>query len=113
MDGMAVIVRNGSPHLVVGTRLYAVGQMVDKARLERISETEVWLREGTVLRKIPRFSGIQRTTIATDCKPSSPAPAAVVPRSKASKKPQPAQRKARKPISPTSPVAAPCTIAQP
>ncbi len=60
---MSVIVRNGSPSLVVGTRLYAPGQKLGQARIERISETEVWLREGGVLRKVPRFSGIQRRTV--------------------------------------------------
>jgi hypothetical protein len=60
---MTVIVRNGRPYLVVGTRLYAQGQKLGQARIERISETEIWLREGGVLRKIPQFSGIQRSTV--------------------------------------------------
>jgi hypothetical protein len=58
--GMAVLVRQGVPYLVVGTRLYAKGQKVGQARIERITETEVWLREAGVLRKVPVFSGIQR-----------------------------------------------------
>lgn len=60
---MTIIVRNGRPYLVVGTRLYAQGQKLGQARIERISETEVWLREGGVLRKVPRFPGIQRRTV--------------------------------------------------
>ena len=60
---MTIIVRNGRPNLVVGTRLYAQGQQLGKARIERISETEVWLREGGVLRKISQFTGIQRRTV--------------------------------------------------
>lgn len=59
--GMAVVVRDGKPHLVVGTRLVPVGQKVGNAKLERITETEVWLREGKQLNKLPRFSGIQRS----------------------------------------------------
>jgi hypothetical protein len=58
--GMAVLVRQGVPYLVVGTRLYAKGQMVGLARIERISETEVWLREAGAVRKVPVFGGIQR-----------------------------------------------------
>lgn len=58
---MSVIRRDGRPHLVVGTRLYAQGQMVGPARIERISETELWLREGGVLRKLPMFAGVQRS----------------------------------------------------
>ena len=62
---MGVIVRDGRPYLVVGTRLYAQGQKLGPARIERISETEVWLREGGVLRKVPQFAGIQRRTVTT------------------------------------------------
>jgi hypothetical protein len=62
---MTIIVRNGVPHLVVGTRLYAQGQKLGQARIERITETEVWLREGGVLRKQAQFSGIARRTVPT------------------------------------------------
>lgn len=57
---VAVLVRNGTPYLVVGTRLYAVGDKVGLARIERLTETEVWLREDGSLRKVPVFSGIER-----------------------------------------------------
>ena len=57
---LTVIVRNGQPFLVVGTRLVAQGQTLGNARVERITETEIWLREGGQLRKVPRFAGIQR-----------------------------------------------------
>jgi hypothetical protein len=60
---MAVIVRNGQPFLVVGTRLYAQGQKLGQARIERISETEVWLREGGVLRKVSQFQGVERRSV--------------------------------------------------
>ena len=59
--GYAVIVQDGKPHLVVGTRLVPVGQKVGNARLERITETEIWFREGGQLRKEARFAGIART----------------------------------------------------
>lgn len=62
---MGVIVRDGRPYLVAGTRLYAQGQKLGQARIERISETEIWLREGGVLRKVPQFAGIQRHTVTT------------------------------------------------
>lgn len=58
--GMAIVVRQGVPYLVMGTRLYARGQKVGQARIERISETEVWLREAGVVRKVQVFGGIQR-----------------------------------------------------
>ena len=73
MQGSNVIVRDGKPHLVVGTRLVAVGQKVGTARLERITETEIWLREGKELTKVPRFAGIQRAPAraATACIPKA------------------------------------------
>ena len=59
-DPMTVIVRDGRSYLVVGTRLLAAGQKLGAARIERIGETEIWLREGGVLRKIQRYPGVRR-----------------------------------------------------
>jgi hypothetical protein len=70
---MAIIVRDGRPYLAVGTRLYAQGQNLGSARIERISETEVWLREGGVLHKVQQFSGIERRTVTS---PSTNSPIA-------------------------------------
>jgi hypothetical protein len=71
----SVIVQNGQPFWVVGTRLYAVGQRVGQVKLERITETEIWLREDGQLRKVPRFAGIQRSaTPACTAFPSAAAP---------------------------------------
>lgn len=76
---VAVIVREGQPYLVVGTRLYAQGQMLGGARIERISETEVWLREGKTLHRKPIFPGIVRSVagaapVRADCPSDPPAP---------------------------------------
>ena len=60
VDGTSVIVRDGKAGLVQGTRIVFPGQKWGRWTLERITETEVWLRDGTKLRKLPRFSGIQR-----------------------------------------------------
>lgn len=78
LQGSNVIVRNGQPHLVVGTRLVAVGQTVGEARLERITETEIWLREGKQITKLPRFAGIQRSP-ARGAEPCKAKPASRVP----------------------------------
>lgn len=60
-DGPVSFIRvNGKPHLVVGTRLLGVGQMLGQARIERISETELWLREGQNTRKLALFHGVER-----------------------------------------------------
>jgi len=66
MGSVAVIVRDGRPYLVIGTRLYAQGQALGDSRIERITETEVWLREGKTLHKKPIFSGIVRSSVGRD-----------------------------------------------
>lgn len=124
-EGMAVIVRDGKPFLAVGTRLYAPGQSVGAARIERITETEVWLREGKDLRKLPQFAGIQRSAVATspDCGPgvsktskaTKPAPKA--PKTKSDKNAQVGAQvspgaKASTPSS-NAPPTVPCGSAQP
>lgn len=58
-----VIVIDGRPHVAIGTRLYAEGQMLGKARIERITETEVWLREGRALRKVQNYPGVRRNSL--------------------------------------------------
>lgn len=65
-DGMAVVVRDGKSFLVVDTRLYGVGQKVGSFHIVRITESEVWLREGKVVRKVPRFTGIVRSQVAAN-----------------------------------------------
>jgi len=57
---LTVIVRDGQSFLVVGSRLYKQGDKVGEARIERIGETEIWLREGQSLRKLARYPGVLR-----------------------------------------------------
>jgi hypothetical protein len=63
---MSVVVRDGKPLLVVGTRLYQQGQQIGLFKIERISETEVWLRNGKEVHKIARFAGIERRAAAPE-----------------------------------------------
>jgi hypothetical protein len=58
-----VIVVDGQRRVAVGTRLYAEGQMLGAARVERITETEVWLREGRELRKVQIYPGVRRSSL--------------------------------------------------
>jgi len=58
-----VLVIDGRPHVAIGTRLYAEGQMLGQARIERITETEVWLREGRELRKVQNYPGVRRNSL--------------------------------------------------
>lgn len=77
LDGMSVVVRDGRPFLVVGTRLYAPGDRFGAMRVERISETEVVLHDGNGRVRVPRFTGIERKTVVdpvrcTTAKPVKP-----------------------------------------
>lgn len=60
-EGLSVIVRDGKAGLVQGTRVIFPGQKWDGWTLVRITETEVWLRDGKTLRKVQRFNGIKRS----------------------------------------------------
>ncbi len=57
---ISVLKREGANYLMIGTRLYGVGQRIGQVRVERITETEIWLREGGQLQKIKVYSGVQR-----------------------------------------------------
>jgi hypothetical protein len=59
-NNLSLIVRDGVRFLVVGTRLFKQGQTVGQAKIQRITETEVWLLEGGRVRKLPIFAGIER-----------------------------------------------------
>lgn len=120
----SVIVREGQPYLVVGTRLYAQGEKLGQARIERISETEVWLREAGQLRKVPRFNGIERhaavtLTASTDCAPdkSNKRPTAktskVIKPSKAAGANKPSKISKKRISSKPSRAVAPCVGVQP
>jgi hypothetical protein len=63
LEGTAIVMRDGKPYLASGTRLYAVGQQIGPHKIERITETEVWLRNGGQVQKIQRFEGIQRRAV--------------------------------------------------
>lgn len=71
-DGFSVIVRDGKPGLVVGSRVVQPGQKVGALVLERITETDIWLRDGKTLRKVPRYSGIERYDTVSEHRCASP-----------------------------------------
>lgn len=88
---LSVLVVNGQRYLVVGTRLYAPGQQLGASRIERITETEVWLRDGRELRKISNFVGVQRRSVGSAAAPSCAGSAAKpATSSRSSNSPEPA-----------------------
>lgn len=76
LNGSNVVVRDGKPYLVVGSRLVAPGQSVENYQLERITETEIWLRDASGTTKVARFAGIQRQAASTQCPAAHPSTAA-------------------------------------
>lgn len=125
VEGMSVLVRDGRPYLVVGTRLYAPGDKVGLMRVERITETEVWLHDGSALIKVARFAGIERKVVVPKprCDAAAPAPdtqAASAPTSKKARtsKAGTSRKQAQAARPPASapqsvPEAAPCEDTQP
>ena len=115
VEGMSVLVRGDQSFLVVGTRLYAPGDTVGNLRVERITETEVWLHDGAALIKVPRFAGITRKSIPAKplCAAMAPAIEAVASAPAASDSPASTNAKAKKraktntpPVAPSPPPAA-------
>lgn len=51
---------NGVRYLVWNSRRYAIGEIINGARIERISDSAIWLRGPGGLRKLPLFSGIEK-----------------------------------------------------
>jgi hypothetical protein len=60
---MTIVVRNGLPYLVIGNLFYTEGDTIGPVRIERITETEIWLSEAGILRKLSMFPSIQRRTV--------------------------------------------------
>jgi hypothetical protein len=63
---LSIVVSDGKPLLVLDKRLYRQGESLGQYKIERISESEVWLRKGRELHKIARFVGIERRSAAPE-----------------------------------------------
>ena len=60
---MTIVVRNGLPYLVIGNLFYTEGDTIGPVQIVRITETEIWLSEAGILRKLSIFQSIQRRTV--------------------------------------------------
>lgn len=113
MEGMAVLVRNDKPYLMVGTRLYAVGDRVGKLRVDRITEKEVWFHDGANQIKIPRFTGIERKTAAGTAHCAAASSGAPLAAASAPAKGKSKRRVNAPPVGNAAPSPASCEDAQP
>lgn len=70
-----ILVVDGRRFAVEGTRLRSVGERFGGARIERIGDDAIWLRDGAGLRRVPLFAGITRQSVpeaaASAARPSS------------------------------------------
>ncbi|HEY0954178.1 MAG TPA: hypothetical protein VGE36_05425 [Roseateles sp.] len=55
-----VVIANGRAYVVQRGRRHAVGELLDGARIERITEQAVWLREGGQVRREPLYGGVEK-----------------------------------------------------
>lgn len=55
-----VVFTNGRGYVVQRGRRYAVGDMLDGARIERVTEQAVWLREAGQVRREPLYGGVEK-----------------------------------------------------
>ncbi len=55
-----IVVVNGVRYLVWNSRRYAVGESLAGARIERISESAIWLESNGTVRKVPVFQGVEK-----------------------------------------------------
>lgn len=65
-----VVFADGRAYVVQRGRRYGVGEQLDGARIERITEQAVWLREAGQLRREPLYGGVEKRP------PAAAAPAA-------------------------------------
>ena len=55
-----VVFANGRAYVVQRGRRYVVGEQLDGARIERITEQAVWLREAGRVRREPLYGGVEK-----------------------------------------------------
>ena len=55
-----VVFAGGRAYVVQRGRRYGIGEQLDGARIERITEQAVWLREAGQVRREPLYSGVEK-----------------------------------------------------
>jgi len=60
-----IMVLNGRPYLIVAGRRLGVGDPMGEARITRIGDGAVWLKEGGVTRRVSLYAGVEKRTAGT------------------------------------------------
>jgi hypothetical protein len=68
---------DGKRFVVWKSRRYGVGDSIQGSRIERIEESEVWLRSDGNLRKLSVYGGIEKNPARADASKSSAPPGAL------------------------------------
>lgn len=63
-----VLFRDGRAYLVVQGRRYAVGDVIDGARIQRIDETAIWWNEAGQVRRESLYGGVEKRLPKTTSK---------------------------------------------
>ena len=87
------MVVNGKPYLVERGWLRGVGDRIGDARIERLTEREVWLRDANGLRKLSLFPQV-------DIRPAADPASAAAPRARQPRHPRPFNATATKDTTP-------------
>jgi hypothetical protein len=66
-----VVFANGRAYVVQRGRRYGIGEQLDGARIERITEQAVWLREAGRVRREPLYAGVEKRPPAPPAKAAS------------------------------------------
>ncbi len=67
---------DGRRYVVIGTRRHGVGELLGSARIERIDDSAVWVREGGTLQRLPVHGAARRLPAPEDSASAAARPAA-------------------------------------
>ena len=72
-----ILIVDGTPYVVDAGRRRGVGEMLGAARIERIEDSAVWVRDGGALKRLPMFGpAVRRAANSRDAEPATRATAA-------------------------------------
>lgn len=61
-----IMVLNGRPYLIVAGRRLGVGDALGEARITRIGDGAVWLKEGGLTRRLSLYAGVEKRPAGTE-----------------------------------------------
>nr|WP_316639404.1 hypothetical protein [uncultured Roseateles sp.] len=61
-----IMVLNGRPYLIVAGHRLGVGDALGEARITRIGDGAVWLREGGVTRRVSLYAGVEKRPVPVE-----------------------------------------------